>query len=131
MDAATNVVTVAGSFGQSGYANGVGDLALFNTASGVCLSGGTIYVADSANERIRSITYNPAALPVSPANLQLNTYPGLQIVGTVGRAYQVQASPDMTNWTTRTTLLLTSSPYLWIDQDPVSGNKFYRAMLLP
>jgi hypothetical protein len=29
------------------------------------------------------------------------------------------------------TLLLTASPYLWIDQNPVAGNKFYRASLLP
>jgi uncharacterized repeat protein (TIGR03803 family) len=35
------------------------------------------------------------------------------------------------NWTTGATLLLNASPYLWIDQNPVSGNKFYRAMSLP
>jgi len=29
------------------------------------------------------------------------------------------------------TVLLTSSPYLWIDQNPAGGNKFYRALLLP
>lgn len=131
VSARTNVVTMAGSFSQSGYANGAGDLARFNGANGVCISGGTIYVADSGNQRIRSITNNPAAQPVLPANLQLNTYPGLQIVGTVGRTYEVQSSADMTNWITRTTLLLTASPYLWIDQNPVSGNKFYRAFLLP
>jgi sugar lactone lactonase YvrE len=131
MTPATNVVIMAGSFSQSGYTNGPGNLARFNRASGVCVSGGTVYVADSGNQRIRSITNNPTTQPVLPANLQLNTYPGLQIVGTVGRTYQVQASPDMSNWTTRTTMLLTSSPYLWIDQNPVSGNKFYRAFLLP
>ena len=43
----------------------------------------------------------------------------------------VQSSPDMSAWTTRATILLTSSPYLWIDQNPVSGNQFYRALLLP
>ncbi len=123
-----------GSFTQSGYANGPGNLARFNSSGyggGVCISGGTIYVADAGNQRIRSITNNPTAQPVLPANLHLNTYPGLQIVGTVGRTYQIQSSPNMTNWTTRATLLLTSSPYLWIDQNPVTGNKFYRAMLLP
>ncbi|MEO5804234.1 MAG: hypothetical protein ABIR24_11960 [Verrucomicrobiota bacterium] len=130
----TNVVTLAGSFSQSDYANGAGNLARFAGSSyglGVCFSGGMIYVADSSNQRIRSITNNPSAEPVQPANLQLNTYTGLQITGTVGRTYQVQASPDMTNWTTRATLLLNSSPYLWIDQNPVSANKFYRALLLP
>jgi hypothetical protein len=28
-------------------------------------------------------------------------------------------------------VLLTSNPYWWIDQNPVSGKKFYRALLLP
>jgi hypothetical protein len=124
-------VTIAGSFTQSGYANGAGNLARFNGANGVCISGGTIYVADSNNQRIRSITNNPSAQPVLPANLQLSTYPGLRIVGTVGRTYQVQTSPDMNTWTARATILLSSSPYLWIDQNPLSGSKFYRAFLLP
>jgi hypothetical protein len=116
---------------QNGYANGVGNLALFNEASGVCVSGGTIYVVDTGNQRIRSITNNPTSLPVTPANLQLNTYSGLQITGNVGRTYQVQSSPDMSTWTTETTLLLNSTPYLWIDQTPIAGTKFYRAVMLP
>jgi hypothetical protein len=131
IDATTNVVTLAGSFTQTGYINGAGNLARFNGADGVCIAGGTIYVADSSNQRIRSITNNPTAQVVSPANLQLNTYLGLQIIGTVGRTYQIQTSPDLNSWSTRATILLNSSPYIWIDQNPVSGNKFYRALLLP
>jgi sugar lactone lactonase YvrE len=127
----TNVVTLAGSFAQNSYTNGAGNLARFNEASGVCVSGGTIYVADTSNQRIRSITNNPVAQPVLPANLQLNTYPGLQIIGMVGRTYQIQTSPDLNSWATKATILLNSSPYLWIDQNPLSGNKFYRALLLP
>ena len=80
---------------------------------------------------IRSISSNPLIEPVLPANLQVSTYPGLQIIGTVGRTYQVQTSPDMNQWNTVATLLLTASPYLWIDQNPVNGNRFYRAFLLP
>ena len=129
MSMTTNAVTMAGSFSQSSYVNGAGNVARFNGASGVCVSGGTVYVADSSNQRIRSITNNP--IPGLPANLQLSTYPGLQITGTVGRTYRIEASPDTTTWSTAATLLLTSSPYLWIDQNPVAGNKFYRALLLP
>ncbi len=138
----TNVVTMAGSFTQTGYADGAGNVALFNNfggnndsygdpANGVCISQGIIFVADSNNQRIRRITNNPTAQVVSAANLQLNTYPGLQIIGTVGRTYQIQTSPDLNSWSTRATILLNSSPYIWIDQNPVSGNKFYRAVLLP
>jgi NHL repeat len=129
IDASTNVVTMAGNFIQSGYADGIGSNVLFSGASGVCVSQGTIFVADSNNERIRKILVNP--MPISGANVTLNTYPGLTIPGILGRAYQIQSSPDMNTWTTVATVLLTSSPYLWIDQNPVSGNKFYRALLLP
>jgi hypothetical protein len=129
--ATTNVVTLAGSFTQTGYTNGVGNLARFSSAYGVCVLGGTVYVADASNYRIRDITNNPTAQIVSPANLQLGTYPGLQITGIVGRTYQIQTSPDLNSWSTKATILLNSSPYLWIDQNPVSANKFYRALLLP
>jgi hypothetical protein len=131
MPLTTNGVTLAGSFTQTGYTNGAGNLARFNGASGVCVSHGMIYVADTRNQRIRSITNNPTAQVVSPANLQLNTYPGLQIIGTVGRTYQIQASPDLNSWSTKATILLNSSPYVWIDLNPVSGNNFYRALMLP
>ena len=131
ISATTNVTTLAGSFTQSGYTNGPGNLARFTGANGICISGDTIYVADISNQRIRSITNNPIPIPVLPANLKLSTYPGLQITGTVGRTYRIQVSPDMNTWNTVATVLLPSSPYLWIDQNPVSGKKFYRALLLP
>ena len=132
MNAQTNVVTMAGSFAQGGgYTNGAGNLARFNGASGICISGGTIYVADSGNQRIRDIAFNPQTQIVSGANLAIGTFAGITIIGSVGRTYQIQSSPDLNTWTTVATVLLTSSPYLWIDQNPVSGNKFYQALLLP
>jgi hypothetical protein len=133
MDAQTNVVTLAGTFNQypPGYANGPGDLARFNNASGGCFSQGMIFVADAGNNRIRNITFNSQSQVAPPASLQLNTYPGLQITGIIGRTYQIQSSPDLNTWTTTATLLLNSSPCLWIDQNPVSGNKYYRAVMLP
>ena len=83
------------------------------------------------SNRIRDIAFNlqPRVTPL--ASLQLNTYPGLQITGTIGRTYQIQFSPDLNNWATAATWLLNSSPYLWIDQNPVCGNKYYRAVMLP
>jgi hypothetical protein len=127
----TNTTTYAGSFGQVGYTNGPGNQARFSGATGACISGGIIYVADSGNERIRNITFNPSTEPVLPANLHLDTYPGLRITGTIGRTYQIQSSTDMTNWTPQAALLLTRSPYLWFDESAVDGKKFYRAFLLP
>ncbi|MCW5555601.1 MAG: hypothetical protein KIS67_26000 [Verrucomicrobiae bacterium] len=131
MTAATNVVTLAGSFTQGGYTNDAGNVARFMSPSGVCISQGIIFVADTGNHRIRTITFNPSPQIVSGANLDLSTYAGLKITGVVGRTYRIESSADMTNWTTHATLLLNSSPYVWIDQNPVSGNKFYRAFLLP
>jgi len=131
MTPTTNILTLAGNFSFGSYSNGVGSNARFDGASGVCFSQGIIFVADSSNQRIRNITFNPPSQIVSPANLKLNTYPGLQITGTVGRTYQIQTSSDMNAWATVTSLLLTASPYVWLDQNAVIGNKFYRAVLLP
>jgi hypothetical protein len=127
----TNVVTMAGNFTQTGYTNGASNLSAFDGAVGVCVSQGMVFVGDYGNERIRQITFNPQAQPVSGADLGIATYSGLRITGVVGRTYQIQTSPDMNTWNAVATLLLTSSPYLWIDQNAVLGNKFYRAVLLP
>jgi len=131
LTASTNVTTMAGSFNQTGYSNGAGSNTLFYGASGVCISQGRIFVADTSNQRIRSISSDLSPQPVSPADLQLSTYPGLRINGTVGWTYRIESSTDMNTWNAETTLLLPSSPYLWIDPIPVSGNKYYRALLLP
>jgi hypothetical protein len=131
MTAATKVLTMAGSFTEYGYTNGPGKVARFFGATGVCVSKGTIYVADSNNQRIRSITFNPQPEPVSGASLVLNTYPGLQITGVVGRTYRIESSKDLKAWQVETTVLLTSSPYLWLDQTALGQRKFYRAFLLP
>jgi hypothetical protein len=131
IDAATNVWTVAGSFTQNSYANGAGAIARFNGASDLCLSQGMIFVADSGNEMIRNISFNTAPVEINGPNIGIGTYAGVTITGFVGRTYQIQASPDMTNWNTVATLLLNSSPYLWIDTSSVAGNRFYRAFLMP
>jgi hypothetical protein len=131
MDAQTNVVTLAGSFTQTGYTNGAGNLARFNGADGIYISGGTIYVSDYSNYRVRQISFNPQPQVVTGPNIGIGTFAGITIAGAIGRTYQIQASSDMNTWSTVSTVLLNSSPYLWIDQNPVNGKKFYRAILLP
>jgi hypothetical protein len=131
ISAATNVTTMAGSFTQSGYTNGPGNLARFNAASGVFFSRGRLFIADSGNHRIRSLTFNPDPQPVSGGILELATYPGLKISGAVGRTYRVESSSNMEAWSMETTILLNQTPYLWIDQNSLGQKKFYRAVLLP
>jgi hypothetical protein len=128
---ATNVSTVAGSFFGGGYVNGPGSDARFGGARGVCFSQGMLFVADTGNQRVRSIAFDPSPQVVSGANLSINTYPGVTITGVVGRTYQIQRSPDAISWSPYANVLLSSSPYLWFDQNPVAGNRFYRALLLP
>lgn len=131
MTPGTNVTTIAGSFTQTGFANGSGSNALFYGASGVCISPGTIFVADSGNHRVRRISFDPTPQPVSDSALSLRMFAGLRITGLVGRTYRIESSPAMSDWTPEATVLLTSTPYLWIDPNAVGTNKFYRAFLLP
>jgi hypothetical protein len=65
-----SVTTIAGSFTQGGYTNGPGPLSRFSGAHGVCVSQGRIFVADSGNHRIRSITYVPAPVIDAPPQPQ-------------------------------------------------------------
>jgi hypothetical protein len=132
MDSQTVVNTLAGQFySGSQFADGAGSNARFNYAYGGCFAQGMVFVADSGNNRIRNITFNSPGQVVTAANLELNTYPGLRITGAVGRTYQIQSSSKLTNWVNVATVVLTTSPYLWIDPSPIAGNKFYRAILQP
>jgi hypothetical protein len=125
------VSTIAGSFSERGDADGLGINARFSNASDVCVSKGSIFVADTGNHLIRKITFSASVSSVLAANLQLDTYPGLQITGTVGRTYRIESSTDTTNWSEETKILLTSSPHLWIDSKAIRWKKFYAAFLLP
>jgi hypothetical protein len=127
----TNVVTIAGAFDQTGYTNGPGQLARFRSAASVCPLGGMIFVADANDHRIRQISFNATAQPVAPGDLEMNAFAGVKVTGIVGRAYRMESSLDLTNWIAEETILLTTSPYLWIDRAGFIHKKFYRAFLLP
>jgi hypothetical protein len=131
MTATTNVSTFAGSFTQTGYANGPGSAARFVYARGLCVAQGSIFVADSGDHRIRRIAFDPTPTMVTPANLGLRMLPSLSITGVVGRTYRIESSTTMSNWTFEATTLLTTNPQLWIDQGDSVQKKFYRTFLLP
>ncbi len=56
MTSAGVITLLAGTNGTAGTADGTGSLALFNQPNGVVTSGGTTYVADTANATIRKIS---------------------------------------------------------------------------
>lgn len=126
----TNATTIAGSFSLSGYTNGIGSAARFS-AGGWCYSGGSFYVADSGNNRIRQISFNPSQQAVAAASLSVATFAGITINGLVGRNYRIDSSLDATNWSVETTVILNHTPYQWSDPAPLNTHKFYRAFLLP
>lgn len=123
--------TEAGTLNIVGYTNGPGNLARFASANGFCLSLGSIFVADSGNNRIRQISFNAVTNAVTPANLSLNLTPSLSLTGIIGRTYQIQSSTDLNTWTTIASIIPISIPYLWLDPNPANGKKYYRANLLP
>lgn len=128
---ATNVMTLAGSFTESGYADGPGPEAKFKNAYGICAVQDSIFITDFEDHRIRRISFDQEVEAVAPANLGLRMLPGLSITGIVGRTYRIESCTTLSNWTSEATILLTTSPQTWIDQGETTPNKFYRALLLP
>ncbi len=87
----------------------------------------------------RVVVSNAAGTATSdPARLNfvgLNLFPVLTIADVVGSSYRIEATSDLVNsnsWTTLTNLALPSSPYLFIDTStPQAVRRYYRAIALP
>lgn len=78
--------------------------------------------------------YNGRLTYPSPPILDVHTYAGLVIQGTVGVHYRIEYTGIVpsTNWTTLTNFVLPSSPYLFFDTSvPAAGQRFYRATAIP
>ena len=76
-----------------------------------------------------------AATPVLVAQtnpgVALHSYAGLTITGTAGNSYTVQYATNLsgTNWQTLTNLVLSASPYLWLDTGaPETTLRYYRVI---
>lgn len=71
---------------------------------------------------------------VPPTLLNVRTYAGFELRGSVGQGYRVDYTLALppTNWTTLTNIVLPSSPYLIIDTTaPATAHRFYRAVETP
>jgi hypothetical protein len=121
------VTTIAGSFVSTGYVNGTNYLARFGWAWSVCMLPGHILVVDGNNQCIRDIYLNPAGSNILSATISAV----VSINGVVGRKYSILSSSDLINWNPEATIILTSSPFAWIDPKALGQRKYYQALLLP
>jgi hypothetical protein len=83
-----------------------------------------------------SVTNTPEQVVVNPAGVSLGMYPGVTVSGTVGYTYAIQATADLSNtnsWTTVATMTLMQPVQLWVDinvnaSSPTNSHRFYRVM---
>ena len=94
------------------------------------MAGGDLSTLDSWGLQISGTT-GSVTNTAQTATLQGGTYFGIWINGIAGRTYQIQCSSNMVAWTVEASVALPASPYFWVDSSPMSGSKFYRAVLQP
>jgi hypothetical protein len=83
-----------------------------------------------------SVTNTAEQVVVNPAGVSLGMYPGLTVTGTVGYTYIIQATSDLSNtnsWTTVESLTLVEPIQLWVDTtvnvlSPANPHKYYRVL---
>ncbi len=81
--------------------------------------------------------YRAGTIRFSTQTLTLDnrvSYIGFTIKGIVGRTYQIDWTPDISgaSWSAASSVTLTNAAQLWVDSHaPITGNRFYRAVLLP
>lgn len=126
-----NQVKVLAGSGEIGFRDGDGPQSMFSFANdgGVAFGpDGRLYVADTANNRIRRVVFD--AVPVG--QLAIDMRPSLSIVGEIGRTYRIESRNSLTSaWNTVSTVLLTNNPLLWVDERFGNRQQHYRAVRMP
>jgi hypothetical protein len=123
-----------------GGAVGFSGLSSFTINSGFLAGTNTLdFVVTNANSAIP----NPSGVLIAglsgtaselqnETSLSISLYAGIQISGQVGSTDQLQYATTLrgTNWTTLTNIVLTTSPLLYIDLQPINNqnHRFYRAL---
>jgi hypothetical protein len=69
---------------------------------------------------------------IAGATTTTNHNIAIALRGNVGQRFQVQASTNLLDWTTRANITITNSPTVWLDPNTSSvPTQFYRAALAP
>ncbi len=105
------------------------------TLTSVQFADGGLYSVVVSNP-FGSVTNTPAQVVVNPAGVSLGMFPGVYVSGVVGYTYTIQASADLRNtnsWTTVAAMTLMQPVQLWVDFNvnalsPTNPHKFYRVM---
>ncbi len=81
-----------------------------------------------------SLLYGNPVLGQTPASIGVQLYPGLNVTGSTGTVYAIQATTDLSqtnSWTCLTFIQLPATNYFWMDTStPATGQRFYRAVTL-
>jgi formylglycine-generating enzyme required for sulfatase activity len=85
---------------------------------------------------LASLATGPWAATQGQAELDIQTYASLTIIGEIGKVYSIESVTDLTepaenDWRCLEYLQLPASPYLWTDKSaPATGKRFYRAVAM-
>jgi hypothetical protein len=94
-------------------------------------SGGVPGDALFDNIQIQTVPAVPAVLSIG---VSADGYPDIEITGTAGALYRVEYATELptTNWTAITNVVLSNSPSLFLDVEPIrnTAKKFYRAVVV-
>jgi DNA-binding beta-propeller fold protein YncE len=124
---AGNASVLGGKNGVVGFNDGESVVSLFMGPQGVAFGpDNRLYVADTANNRIRRITFD--AIPATQLGIDLR--PTLTITGPVGGRFRIEARDSLAEpWSPVVTITLTNNPTLWTDLSfPNSSKRFYRSV---
>lgn len=125
------VTTVAGN-GTAGWVDGFGENARFTAPGGITWLNGELWVTDSGNHLVRRIQFMPAETVEEPVRIGIALHPAVTIEGEIGKTYRIFYSVQMDppHWNLAATVVLTASPFKWIDPQAAEGRRrFY--MVVP
>jgi N-acetylneuraminic acid mutarotase len=95
---------------------------------GVGVSDGVLFVVGGISENNTNLPTTEAFMPNS---LTINMYAGLTLCGQIGNTYEIDYCNNLgaSNWTALTTMVLSNSPYLYIDTNSTYfSQRFYRVV---